>query len=216
MACSTRTEALALALILSTSALAAPSAETRARTAAQEAKKAFDLGQYEQAIAGYEEAYRLKPAPGLLFNLGQSHRRAGHLDKATFYFRRYLETNPAPEQARATEEVLAQVEAQRVADEERKRAEAEQHRRDQESISHAQQLELENAKLQRAQAEQEAAKLALEQSLKAKPAPPPPLVQRPWFWVAIGTAVVGTATAITAVALAPQPTVTTFDDINAR
>ena len=111
MACLIRSEVLCLVLLLSGLAAAAPASETAARAAALEAKKAFDLGDYAKAIERYEAAYKLKAAPGLLFNLGQSHRRAGHLDKASFYFRRYLETNPPAAQARATEDVLAEVDA---------------------------------------------------------------------------------------------------------
>ena len=113
MAFSIRSEVLCLALLLLPGVVSAASAsEKAAKAAALEAKQAFDLNDFPTAIAKYEEAYKLKSAPGLLFNLGQSHRRAGNLDRATFYFRRYLETNPPAAQARATEEVLTQVEAQ--------------------------------------------------------------------------------------------------------
>ena len=93
MAYSTRSSLRAMtaaALVLASIAGAAGPGEKEARAAALEAKKAFDLGDYAKAIEQYESAYRLKAAPGLLFNLGQSHRKAGNLDRATFYFRRYL------------------------------------------------------------------------------------------------------------------------------
>jgi tetratricopeptide (TPR) repeat protein len=220
MACSIRTEALCLWLLLAGVAFAAPpSPEARARALATEAKKAFDLNHFEQAIAGYEEAYRLKPAPGLLFNLGQGHRRAGHLEKALFYFRRYLETNPAPAQAKATEEVLAEVQAELDAQRlDQARTQTEQARREEEARSRAHELELEQARLARAREEKEAAdkKLALERSLQQQPPPPPKLYQRPLFWVVVGAVAAGTAATITGVALAPQPTTTTFADIDAR
>lgn len=216
-----RSEVLCLALLLSGLAAAAPASETAARAAALEAKKAFDLGDYPRAIAQYEAAYQLKAAPGLLFNLGQSHRRAGNLEKASFYFRRYLETNPPSAQAKGTEEVLAEVDAQRArqktdtreqqrkeeerarVEDERKHAAAEQQRL----------LELEKTRLEVANAQ--GRQLWLEAALK-KDAPPPPVYQRWWFWTAIGVVVAGAAVTATGVATAPQPMQTTFPDINAR
>ena len=240
MVCSIRSSAVCLALLVSGLASAAPSsAETLARAAAAEAKKAFDLGDWAQAIEQYEAAYKLKPVPGLLFNLGQSHRRAGHLEQAAFYFRRYLESNPPEAQAKATEEVLTQVEAQRVAqaDETQRRLAAEQQQRLLElektrlAVVNAQQqqLTLEAAFKQEANAQQqltlEAAlkkeanaqqqQLTLEAALKQE-APPPPVYQRWWFWTSIGAVVVGGAVTATLIATAPQPLQTTFPDINAR
>ncbi|MDP2275506.1 MAG: tetratricopeptide repeat protein [Archangium sp.] len=216
-----RSEVLCLVLLLSGVASAAPASETAARAAALEAKKAFDLGDYAKAIEQYEAAYKLKAAPGLLFNLGQSHRRAGHLDKASFYFRRYLETNPPTAQAKATEDVLAEVDAQRAS---QKTDNTEQQRKEEERLrlederTHAaaeQQrlLELEKTRLEVANAQ--GRRLSLEAALK-KEAPPPPVYQRWWFWTAIGVVAVGAAVTVTAVATAPQPVQTTFPDINAR
>ena len=208
---------LGLALSAAGFANAASSAETAARAAALEAKKAFDLGDFAKAIEQYEAAYKLKAAPGLLFNLGQSHRRAGHFDRATFYFRRYLETNPPAAQAKATEDVLTEVEAQLAT---RKAEQAEQERRDAERA----QLEAQRAEQQR-QLEVEKARLdvlkgternlALEADLKRN-APPAPVYQRWWFWTVIGVGVAGAAVTATALATAPQPIQTTFPDINAR
>lgn len=213
MVCSIRSEVWCVTLLLAGLTHAATANETAARAAAQAGKTAFDLGDYPKAIEQYEAAYKLKAAPGLLFNLGQSHRRAGALDKAAFYFRRYLETNPPSDQARATEEVLAQVERQLAelkasqTAEEQRRHEAEEQRR---------QLEIEKTRLAALRSQER--QLTLEAALKkeATPPPPPPVYQRWWFWTAIGAAVVGGAVAATVVATAPQPVQTTFADINAR
>lgn len=220
MACSIRTELFCLTLLLSglTSA-ATPSPEAAARAAAHQAKQAFDLGDFRRAIEQYQTAYKLKPAPGLLFNLGQSHRRGGDLEKAAFYFRRYLESNPPGAQAKATEELLAQVQAQLEAKKaaEAARLQLEDQRRQGET-EHERQMRLEQARLATARAETDATerKLALEASLKQQPLPPPPVYQRWWFWSAVGVVVAGAAVTATVVATAPQPTLTTFPDINAR
>lgn len=224
MAYSTRSSLRAMtaaALVLASIAGAAGPGEKEARAAALEAKKAFDLGDYAKAIEQYESAYRLKAAPGLLFNLGQSHRKAGNLDRATFYFRRYLETDPPAAQAKATEDVLAEVEkelqSQQASKTEQEKAEAERLKIEEER-KHAlaeqqRKIELEKARLEVANAEQR--RLELEAALKKDP-PPPPVYQRWWFWTAIGAAVAGGAVTAAAVATAPQPAQTTFPDINAR
>lgn len=220
MACLIRSEVLCLAM-LSGLVAAAPAQETAARAAALEAKTAFDLGDYPRAIEQYEAAYKLKAAPGLLFNLGQCHRRAGHLDKASFYFRRYLETNPPSAQAKATEEVLAEVDSQRAS---QKTDTSEQQRKEEERVlleaernhaaaEHERLLELEKTRLEVVNAQ--GRQLSLEAALK-KETPPPPVYQRWWFWTAIGVVAVGAAVTATAVATAPQPVLTTFPDINAR
>ena len=66
-------------------------------TARQEARahyakgtSAFDLGQYEVAIAEYEAAYKAFNEPTLLYNLGQAHRLARHLTQALHFYRVFL------------------------------------------------------------------------------------------------------------------------------
>lgn len=229
MASSTRTElVLGMVLLLGSTAALADSVTARAKAAALAGKKAFDTNDFTTAIERYEEAYRLKPAPALLFNLAQSHRRAGHLDDAISYFRRYLETNPSKAHADAVEKLIAQVEAERDAQrleqqrralEEKEKAErAEKERREKEEAARL--LQIENAKLASKQAEAAAAtrQLELERALKEKELAkaPPPIHQRWWFWGAIGVVVAGAVTTSVAVATAPQPAPTTFPDINAR
>ncbi|MBL8914273.1 MAG: tetratricopeptide repeat protein [Archangium sp.] len=229
MAFSTRTElALGVALLLVAGVAHADEVEVRARAAALEGKKAFDTNDFVKAISKYEEAYRLKPAPGLLFNLAQSHRKAGHLDEALSYFKRYLETNPAKPQADAVETLITQTEAERAekeasAEQAAKEAKEREARAEQERLAKeasARALQVEHAKLAVKQAEAEAAsrRLELERALQAQEAAkaPPPVYQRWWFWGAIGVVVAGAVTTSVAVATAPQPAPTTFPDINAR
>ncbi|MFT3711424.1 MAG: tetratricopeptide repeat protein [Archangium sp.] len=229
MASSTRTElALVTCMLLLSSAARADAVSDQAKAAALEGKKAFDTNDFATAIAKYSEAYKLKPAPGLLFNLGQSHRRAGHLDEALSYFRRYLETNPPKAQADAVETMVKQVEQEQLAKKDAdaraaeeakvKAAKDDEERRARDA--QARTLEVENAKLavSKADAEASARRLELEKALKAQEAakPPPPVYQRWWFWGAIGVVVAGAVTTTALVTTAPQPAPTTFPDINAR
>jgi tetratricopeptide (TPR) repeat protein len=192
MASSTRTE---FALCFCLSALCAGTAlaqvpDAEARAAALEGKEAFESGDFEAAITHYEEARRLKPAAGLLFNLAQSHRHAGHPERAIFFFRAFLETAPPPEQVRAAEVALASLEAERRLALDRKRVATEKDR-----LLTAQRLA----------------------SLTTNPVlpPVPPVTSRWWFWTIVGAATVGTAVAVS-VAAAPRAAPTTLPDISAR
>lgn len=55
--------------------------------------KAFDLGQYEEAIAT-RAAYKIKDDPALLYNLGQAHRLAGHHSEALHFYKTFLSRSP--------------------------------------------------------------------------------------------------------------------------
>jgi len=107
---------IGLALTLSLSgggrALAAPPAKSLYDKGATE----YNLGHFAEAIANFEKAYELDPAPILLFNIAQSHRQSGNNERALFFYRRYLE-QAAPDasnrpdvekRAKELEEVLAQ------------------------------------------------------------------------------------------------------------
>jgi hypothetical protein len=57
--------------------------------------RSYDLGRFDEAIASFERAYALDPAPILLFNIAQAYRRLGNTERALHYYRRYLESVPA-------------------------------------------------------------------------------------------------------------------------
>jgi tetratricopeptide (TPR) repeat protein len=186
--------ALVLCVVLAASPEARAEAddEARAKPIAMEGKKAFDSGDFATAIARYEEAYKLKAAPGLLFNLGQCHRKSGDLEKALSYFRRYLETNPPTAQATATEQLVSELEAAQTA------------RADELRVAAA-----------RAEADALAKKIQLELTQRELPRPTP-ITERWWFWAGIAGVVVAGAATATIVATAPKPIMTTFPDINGR
>jgi tetratricopeptide (TPR) repeat protein len=56
--------------------------------------RAFDLGAYEEAIAEYGAAYRIKDDPALLYNLGQANRLAGHSIEALRLYKVFLSRSP--------------------------------------------------------------------------------------------------------------------------
>jgi tetratricopeptide (TPR) repeat protein len=52
--------------------------------------KHFDLGEYDQALADFKEAYRLKDDPVLLYNIAQAHRMLKHYEEALRAYKTYL------------------------------------------------------------------------------------------------------------------------------
>lgn len=68
--------------------------QVEAKRLAARAQVSFDLGEYGLAIVDYREAYRLHPAPGLLYNLAQAYRLSGDCVNATVMYRNYLRLAP--------------------------------------------------------------------------------------------------------------------------
>jgi tetratricopeptide (TPR) repeat protein len=82
----------------------------KARELANKGRVFHDAGDYTAAIAAFKEAYVLAPSPGLLFNIAQAYRLAGHCDDAAWMYRRFLDTNPGGENRELAEQHLASVE----------------------------------------------------------------------------------------------------------
>jgi tetratricopeptide (TPR) repeat protein len=114
-----------IALSVGGLALAAPVETETAREHALKAQRLFDLGKYDGAIEEYQAAYNLKAVPSLLFNIGQCHRLAGHLDLAVVYYKDYLARTPKGGAKRdEIEEEIGKLEAEIAAQKEKERQEA--------------------------------------------------------------------------------------------
>ena len=87
---------IALAGSLSPALAAAPKDKAAAKAAVGSARKAYELGKFEEAISGYSKAYELSDAPALLFNLAQCHRQLKQYERAAFFYGRYLSLQPPP------------------------------------------------------------------------------------------------------------------------
>ena len=61
-----------------------------ARRALREGNRLFDEGQYEAALACYQDAYARVPAPKLLFNIGQAYRNLRRDGEALAAYERFL------------------------------------------------------------------------------------------------------------------------------
>jgi len=136
------------ALCLSASVWAgAPAAEQKSRAEFQKGQTAYDLAEFKEALGHFTEAYRIKPLAGFLFNIGQCQRQLGAYKEAAFFFRRYLESNPA--NAGVVKDLLAEVEGA-LKEQERARSEAMESARERELLQlriQSMQLELQSAQV---------------------------------------------------------------------
>jgi hypothetical protein len=65
-----------------------------ANAAFHDGLRAFNLGQWEEAIAGFERSYKLSGDTALLFNVAQAQRLASHRKEALIAYKAYLRENP--------------------------------------------------------------------------------------------------------------------------
>lgn len=76
-------------LMLSADVRAGEDDDARARALFQSGAVLYDEGRYEEAVAAFEEAYRLSARPALLFNIANALERLGRWDEALDVLSRY-------------------------------------------------------------------------------------------------------------------------------
>ncbi len=180
-------------------AASAPPAATAGKTVRElieNATKLYQAGDYDRAASEYFAAYEKKPLPALLFNVAQSHRKAGHLTEALALYERFLKEDPkstlAPEAEAHATAVRAQIEAQKSSIE-REAAERLAKQRVEEAEAMARVREAERQKA-------EAALLLASKKTEGKP-----VYKKAWFWAVLGGVVVaGVATTVAVVLTRPQ------------
>lgn len=107
------------ALVLSTASLAwgaGDDAATKARELYQKATAHYAVGEFEAAAEAYQEAYKVKQDPALLFNAAQSFRLAGMLDKALLLYKNYVRLYPEAKNESEVRARIEKLEAQIAAD----------------------------------------------------------------------------------------------------
>ncbi|MGC4120765.1 MAG: tetratricopeptide repeat protein [Myxococcales bacterium] len=213
--------ALALALALAVAFGASPVAlaasakdKAAARTAVAAARKAYELGKFDEAIKGYSSAYELSDVPALLFNIAQCHRQLKQYERAAFFYGRYLSLQPQPiENEETARSLLKEMEEAAAAEAQAKAASAPAP-----GPGAGQPDE--------AKKDDGPATAVPVEALPAVPMPVPPpqieaeastpLVKQWWLWTLVGVVVVGGA--VTAGVLATNspstPPYTTLDDIH--
>jgi tetratricopeptide (TPR) repeat protein len=81
--------------------------EKEARAHYEKGQRHYNLGEFDQAIAEYKEAYALTSAPALLFNVAQAYRLKGDHQQALFFYRTYLREDPEAENAADVDALIA-------------------------------------------------------------------------------------------------------------
>lgn len=68
--------------------------KAKAKALYEQGLSAYNLGNFDEAIKVFSEAYALSAAPGLLFNIAQSHRLKKDYERATYFYQTYLRLKP--------------------------------------------------------------------------------------------------------------------------
>jgi tetratricopeptide (TPR) repeat protein len=69
--------------------------DPEARRLAERGLAHYEAGRYDSAIEDFRASYRIKPAPGLLYNLAQAHRLKADCAAALDLYREFLAEDPA-------------------------------------------------------------------------------------------------------------------------
>jgi tetratricopeptide (TPR) repeat protein len=88
-------------------------AETEARAHYDQGIVAYNAGQFDQAVRSFTRAYELDPAPILLFNVAQAHRKQGDAERALSFYRQYLAIDPQADNRQQVEAHIRELEAAR-------------------------------------------------------------------------------------------------------
>jgi tetratricopeptide (TPR) repeat protein len=103
--------ALAIMVLVAVAPAAHADDHGRARAAFKLGSKHYNLGEFQQALDAFREAYREYDDPSFLFNIAQCERQLGHKKEAEREYRAYL--NNAPENSgnrEAIKQIIAQLE----------------------------------------------------------------------------------------------------------
>lgn len=84
----------------------APNDRDQAKAEFDGAQRHYQVGRFEEALAGYTRSYELVPLPALLFNIAQCHRNLGQRDRAIYFMEQYLERQPDAKNREAVERLI--------------------------------------------------------------------------------------------------------------
>ena len=191
---------VALALLVSFVRIASADDRARARAAFHAGSQHYNLGEFQQALDAFKEAYRRYEDPSFLFNIAQCERQLGHKRDAIREYRAYLNNSDNADNRDSVRQIITQLEHEIAAEEQRAAAAAAQ-----------------------AQAIKPAAPPAPQAATVAEPtaatltaSAPPPVERKPaykkwWVWTIVGGVVAAGAATGLAIALTrpTTPTATT-------
>lgn len=107
--------ALSLVMVLTLGAPAKPPAKPdadteAAKTYSQWALTLYKQARYSEAIAKFEEAYRLKPHPIIFFNVGRCYEQLGDIPRALKNYREYLRLLPDAKDRETVSDAISNLE----------------------------------------------------------------------------------------------------------
>jgi hypothetical protein len=86
-----------------------------AKQSYEEALRSFNLGLWDEAIAGFQKSYKLSGDAALLFNIAQAHRHAGRTKEAILAYRAFLRESPDAPNREVIEGRVRELEAELAA-----------------------------------------------------------------------------------------------------
>lgn len=113
---------MAVLVLSGAAARAEDDVSAQARTLYERGMAHFQLAEYDDAIAKWQEGFRLKPVPEFLYNIGQAYRLSNRPDKAIQAYKAYLRMSPKAENRVEVERHIAAL--QRVVDQSKQAANA--------------------------------------------------------------------------------------------
>jgi tetratricopeptide (TPR) repeat protein len=148
----------------------------------------FERGRYQDAIAEFRRAYELRADPEFLRGIGDSYRQLGIVDRALFFYDRYLAARPsAPDR----DDV-----ADKIAELERARAAA--------------------SSTPRPSLARDVLIAPADAGAPAAPAPSRPIWRRWWFWTAAGALLVAGVTAALTISAGHNETTVPATDLGSK
>jgi hypothetical protein len=225
MGCCVLAGACALALF---SGAARADKASEARQHYESATSHFAVGEFAQAAEEYQEAFKLKRDPALLYNAAQAHRLAGNHEKALILYRNYLQLYPNEKNLGEVRSQIAKLKEAVAASDKAKTAPPMSTVEPRPvsgmaASSRSETTRPETSKPETARSESSKPAVASKPEPATPPArvdltPPPPERERPivvertpvykkwWLWTIIGgVVVVGTAVALAVVFTRPGP-----------
>ena len=181
--------AAAFVLVLTAASARAEDAQS-ARQHYDKGSTFYDLGQFHDAAKEYEEAYKLKSDPALLFNIGQAYRFAAENAEALRAYKAYLRRSPEASNRREVEAHI--VKLQKLIDEQRATA------------APATTVPLVTTAPPSMTAPPPTDKSTNAATVVSSRAENPPLYQRWWLWTAVGGVALGVAVGLAVAYTTPR------------
>ena len=101
-----------IGLLLAVFLLALPARADDAADAREHFKKGqthYSLGEFQDAVQEFREAYRIRHEPAILFNIGQAMRQIRQFQQAYFYYQQYLAQRADAPNRVEVEQLMAQM-----------------------------------------------------------------------------------------------------------